>query len=131
MVCCFLFFGLEICIFVKKKGMYLPNFTSAIIDIEKLTEYCLNEFHPKGKHKARLFKSVLNISIENADYLKDLIIKGICEYPAIEQETDEFGKRFTVDISIRKNTEIIILRTNWIIKINEQIPRLTSCFIKL
>ena len=110
--------------------MLLPNYLTAIVDINKLTEYCLNEYHPKGKHKARLFKSVLNITFENAEYLKEIIITGIREYHATEHETDEYGKRYTVDIKIL-NTEIITIRTNWIIKTQEVIPRLTSCFIKL
>ena len=107
--------------------MLLPNYSMAIVDIAKLTEYCLNEYHHKGKHKARLFKSVLNITSENSDFLKEIIINGIRVYPAVEHETDEYGKRYTVDIKIL-NIEIITIRTNWIIKTQEVNPRLTSCY---
>lgn len=99
--------------------MLLPNYGSAIIDVSKLTKYCLNEFHPKGKHKARVFKSVLNISVENASYLKDIIQNGIRKHSAAEQGTDKYGRRYTVDIKIPANKDIVTLRTNWIIKTNE------------
>jgi hypothetical protein len=39
--------------------MKLPNAESAIIAIEKLRNYCLDPEHPRGKHKARVFSSVL------------------------------------------------------------------------
>jgi hypothetical protein len=39
--------------------------------------YFLNENHPEGKHKARLFKSILNIDISNFELLKDEIKEQI------------------------------------------------------
>ncbi len=44
----------------------LPNYEKAFIGLEKLTEYCLNEFHPYGKEKAKVFKSAIGIGIEDA-----------------------------------------------------------------
>jgi hypothetical protein len=35
--------------------MKLPGADVAIVDVEKLTGYCLNPEHPRGKHKARVF----------------------------------------------------------------------------
>jgi hypothetical protein len=46
--------------------MELPNGDRAVIPIEKIIGYCLNPNHPKGKHKARVFKSVLNITNDDA-----------------------------------------------------------------
>jgi hypothetical protein len=53
--------------------MQLPNAERAIIPIEKLLGYCLNLKHPKGKHKARVFQSVLGITRENAECLYELV----------------------------------------------------------
>jgi hypothetical protein len=111
--------------------MKLPNFENAKIEVEKLTEYCLNENHPVGKHKARLFKNILGITIENANVLIDIILHGIRIYPVEERDADQYGKRYTVDIQIAGINENITLRTNWILKTNEDFPRLTSCFIKI
>jgi hypothetical protein len=39
--------------------MKLPNGEASIVEIEKLWDYCLNLDHPRGRHKARVFLSVL------------------------------------------------------------------------
>ena len=36
--------------------MKLPNGAKATIPEGKLEDYCLNPFHPDGKHKAKVFK---------------------------------------------------------------------------
>ena len=40
--------------------MKLPNYENAVVSLEKLRDYCLNEEHYRGKHKARVFKSTLD-----------------------------------------------------------------------
>ncbi len=42
--------------------MRLPNPELAVVDIVKLTDYCLNPKHEDGKHKARVFAAALSIS---------------------------------------------------------------------
>jgi hypothetical protein len=39
--------------------MRLPNAERAVVDVRKLREYCLNAEHPRGQHKARVFKSAV------------------------------------------------------------------------
>ena len=41
----------------------LKNYEKAYVSLEKLTGYCLNEYHPYGKEKATTFKSVLGLHI--------------------------------------------------------------------
>lgn len=52
--------------------MKLPNGEQAEISVQKLIGYCLNPEHPSGKHKARVFASILEITVENADVLREL-----------------------------------------------------------
>ncbi|MCW5922561.1 MAG: hypothetical protein KIS77_09460 [Saprospiraceae bacterium] len=49
----------------------LPNAEFAFVPMEKLRDYALNPEHPAGKHKAAVFKSVLGMTVADADYLKD------------------------------------------------------------
>ncbi|MDX2189936.1 MAG: hypothetical protein SFY32_08740 [Bacteroidota bacterium] len=108
----------------------LPNFDNAHVGIEKLTEYCLNEHHPYGKEKALVFKSALGIGINDANKLKEEIIRNISKVNCIERESDEYGKRYTVIIKIRifdKEADVV---TGWIIRKSEDFPRLTSCYVK-
>jgi hypothetical protein len=34
----------------------LPNASRAIIDLQKIEDYCLDPTHPRGRHKARVFR---------------------------------------------------------------------------
>ena len=54
--------------------MKLPNSEKAIVDNQKLAAYCLNLNHADGKHKARVFKSALNLDIDDVDELKDAVL---------------------------------------------------------
>ena len=45
--------------------MKLPHGEAAIVDPQKLTGYCLNLEHPRGKHKARVF-ATLGFTVESA-----------------------------------------------------------------
>ena len=46
--------------------MILPNPSSAVFDIEKLRDYCLDSEHPRGTHKARVFESALGMTQADA-----------------------------------------------------------------
>jgi hypothetical protein len=108
----------------------LPNCKQAFIAIEKLSEYCLNPFHPVGKDKAMVFKSVLNLTGQDADFLKDAILYGLTGNEAVSGRQDRYGKRYTVDIKIRNLDLEAMIRTAWIIKTDENFPRLITCYIK-
>ncbi len=108
----------------------LKNHDKAYISLEKLTEYCLNEFHPYGKEKALIFKSVLGIGASEADLLKDAIQVGLSENDCTIKEKDEFGERFSVIMKISIFQKVAVINTGWIIRTSEGYPRLTTCFIK-
>ena len=59
--------------------MKLPNAEKAFIDTEKLTGYCLNSLHERGKHKARLFSSLLGLTADDAEELKAAISESCPE----------------------------------------------------
>ncbi|MEH2301903.1 MAG: DUF6883 domain-containing protein [Nostoc sp.] len=52
--------------------MKLPNGEQAEISMQKLIGYCLNSEHPSGKHKARVFASILGITLEKPMFCKNL-----------------------------------------------------------
>ena len=55
--------------------MQLPNAHKAVVDIKKLRDYSLNPNHPVGKHKARVFKAALGITLKNAEWLRECALK--------------------------------------------------------
>ncbi|MDZ8239092.1 MAG: hypothetical protein RMZ69_18415 [Nostoc sp. ChiQUE01a] len=77
--------------------MKLPNGEQAEISMQKLIGYCLNPKHPSGKHKARVFASILGITLENADVLRELIQAVAVTGEVVQQSTTQFGQQFKVD----------------------------------
>ncbi len=57
--------------------MLIPNAENAVVDIRKLRDYCLNPDHDEGKHKARLFSSIIGMTAENADELRQIILEVV------------------------------------------------------
>ncbi|HEY9826810.1 MAG TPA: hypothetical protein V6D19_15320 [Stenomitos sp.] len=109
--------------------MKLPNADRAVIAREKLISYCLNSEHPKGKHKARVFHSVLGITRENADDLYKLIQQAALSGEVVQQRLTSFGQEFKVDWDVSE-FEGVQLRTIWIIPVGETNPQLVSAFIR-
>ena len=46
--------------------MRLPHGASAILDIRKIEDYCLSPAHPRGRHKARVFRDALGLRQDDA-----------------------------------------------------------------
>jgi hypothetical protein len=57
--------------------MKVPNSDRAIVDIRKLTDYCLNYEHPRGRHKARVFQSALGLTAVNSAEIRDLLLRKV------------------------------------------------------
>ncbi len=109
--------------------MRLPNAENAFIPDDKLYGYCLSEEHPYGKHKAFLFKTLLEISYENAEVLRNAILEAVLVHEAIHTKTISFGKLYTVDFPFERNNRSVVIRSGWIFRNEEDFPRLTTCFI--
>ncbi len=80
--------------------MLIPNANNAIVDIRKLRDYCLNLEHDDGKHKARLFSSILGMKAENAEELRLILLEIIKTHEAKLSRSDRFGQRYTVNFEI-------------------------------
>ena len=80
--------------------MKLPNAENAVIDIQKLRDYCLNPHHEKGKHKARRFREKLGVTTTDAERLRQVILDAILKIDAVEQKSTQYGRRFTVDFEL-------------------------------
>lgn len=109
--------------------MILPLAESTFIDDRKLLNYCLSEEHPIGKYKARVFKSALNITIENYLYLKESIETAVLTNEAVFVETTDYGDIYYVDFELINPPKSSIVRTSWILKYGENFPRMTSCYV--
>ena len=109
----------------------LPNVENAVIDICKLRDYSLNRDHPKGKDKARLFSSILGMTAENAEELRQIILEKVKIKEACSNTRDQHGQRYYVDFTLQRQNRSATIRSCWIIEPGSDFPRLTSCYIKL
>ena len=108
--------------------MLIPNAENAVVDIRKLRDYCLNLEHDDGKHKARLFLSILGMTADDAEKLCQLLLKAIKNHDVKLGRQDEFGQRYTLDVTIQWQNRSATLRSGWIIEHDSKIPKLTTCY---
>jgi hypothetical protein len=107
----------------------LPNSKNAIIELGKLQDYCLSADHPRGRHKARVFREALGLTDDEAEWLQQKLLEGIQNRLSEKQETDSFGSRWRVDLPLTRQGKSAVVRTGWIIKTGEQFPRLITCWV--
>ena len=106
-----------------------PGGEAAIVDREKLTGYCLNPEHPRGKHKARVF-ATLGFTVENADDLRAALLTAAATVDALPAASDQFGDRYVLEFEIDGPRGAGMLKSTWIVRHGERTPRLTSCLVK-
>jgi hypothetical protein len=97
--------------------MKVPNADRAIVDIRKLTDYCLSYEHPRGRHKAQVFQSALALTATNATEIRDLLLKKVRSEDSAMGLTDEYGTRYIVDFAYARSGKQAMLRSTWIIKL--------------
>ena len=111
--------------------MKLPGGEHAIVDIVKLRDYCLNSLHPRGRHKARVFASILGLTSADVEFLRVELLRAAHDGDAAEGSGDEYGQRYTIDFELVRNDRGAPARSAWIIRRGERFPRLTSCYVLL
>lgn len=109
--------------------MFVPNAESAFVDMRKLTDYCLNPNHEIGKHKAQVFKSALDLNIEDAEKLSEKLLFAVKNNEAQAGKFDKYGQRYTVDFELKHTNKKATIRSGWIIKTEQDFPSLTTYFI--
>ena len=108
--------------------MKLPNGDRAIVDIRKLTEYCLNLQHVRGRHKARVFASV-GIRTSEAEQVRTALLAAASKREAKPGAASEYGQRYTIDFEVVRHGATVRIRSIWIVRTAEDLPRLTTCYV--
>ena len=109
--------------------MKLPNGDRAVVDIAKLQDYCLNFEHLRGRHKARVFAAALGLTADYAEDLREALLRAVASEEATPTDNDQYGQRYVVDFTMNGPTGQGRVRSCWIIRKDEDFPRLTSCFV--
>lgn len=109
--------------------MKLPNAEQAAVDVRKLREYCLNAEHPRGQHKARVFKSALGWTADQADDVRRRLFQVALHEEASFLGADDYGQRYALDFAVSTATTVVTVRSLSIVRHGEDFPRFTSCYI--
>ncbi|MBL1203140.1 MAG: hypothetical protein FWK04_29735 [Nostoc sp. GBBB01] len=109
--------------------MKLPNPERAIVEIDKIAGYCLNSEHPEGKHKARVFKSALDLELNNAEELQTIVLQAVANYDAIPGKSNPYGQKYIIDFPVTRANKQAIIQSVWIVRNNEDFPRLVTCYV--
>jgi hypothetical protein len=89
----------------------------------------LNERHPRGRHKARVFASVLGLTVDNRDLLRQALFKAAVHGEATLGERDAYGQRYVIDFEMVGPRGSAAVRSNWIVLKGKDFPRMTSCYV--
>ena len=110
----------------------LPNADQAVIPPEKLRGYALNPEHPRGKNKARVFKSALGIGQGDWEYLRDAIKAAIPAAPISSVQSTQYGFVYAVPILVEGlNGQTHEVITAWFSAEEGAAPSLTSAYVNI
>ena len=109
--------------------MRLPNGRRAIVDLRKLTDYCLNPDSPRGRHKAHVFAATLGITAVDAPKLRARLLEVARIGEAKLREVDAYGQRYTMEFTMVSAVGKATVRSGWIVIHGKREPRLTTCYV--
>jgi hypothetical protein len=80
--------------------MKLPGGEEAIVEIEKLRDYCLSPVHRRGRHKVRVFLAALGMTDADVEELRAGLMAAAEKVDADDGTSDEYGHRYTIDFEL-------------------------------
>lgn len=113
----------------ERYELKLPNGEQAIVDIEKLRDYCLDPSHPRGRHKARVFLSALGLSEQSAQVLREALLRAAGIEEVSHASSDRYGTRYTLSFRMEHGAKAAMVRCHWIVRRGEEVPRLATCYV--
>lgn len=108
----------------------MPRAADAIIDPAKLAGYALNLEHVTGRHKARLFRDLLAITADDADFLGAQLKHGLTAAGAlIRVRTSRWGVKYHVVVDVLgRNGKVYPVLAAWEVR-DGQPPKLTTTHV--
>jgi hypothetical protein len=109
--------------------MKLPNGERADLGT-KIEDYVLNPSHWEGRHKARVFEAGLGITLSNHEVLREAILAAAANSDEAEAIGDNgHGMVYVLRFLLTTAHGAARILTAWIIRHEEDFPRLITCYI--
>jgi filamentous hemagglutinin len=107
----------------------LPRADRAVVAREKLEGYLLNPQHEIGRHKARVFASVLGIQRRDWQYLGDQLRAAVVDAPVRSTRETSWGSLYEVVVAVDGlNGQTRQVATVWLVAGDEP-PRLVTAYV--
>ncbi|MEL7052478.1 MAG: DUF6883 domain-containing protein, partial [Cyanobacteria bacterium J06588_5] len=102
--------------------MKLPYGKAAELEqiIHKLETYALNTNHDKGKHKARVFRAKLGITIDNKNVLANALLDAAATGEARPTRADKYGEQYVINFLLTTDIGFSMVCSAWIIRVDER-----------
>ena len=111
--------------------MKLPNGSKAYVDLRgKLLGYCLNKSHRRGRNKAIVFESVLGITADHAGALAEQLLSAAAQLDAKIKDRSADAIKYEIELPVTGPRGTAIVVSGWVVESNDDIPRLTTCYVK-
>jgi hypothetical protein len=108
---------------------HLPDWNEAALNIRKIEDYCLSPSHPRGRHKARVFREALDLQRSDAGWLREVLLEAARSGEASQVAADAWGTHWRLDASVRRQGKSVVVRTIWIVRTGEIAPTFVTCWV--
>ena len=107
----------------------LPPHDHVVFDIAKLRDYCLDEAHLRGRHKARVFRRALDIGRQDATWLRHALLEGLPDATVEMTGADGYGTRWRADIAVSRQDRHAVVRTAWLLRNGTRELNFLTCWV--
>jgi hypothetical protein len=112
-----------------RNGPTMPAHPVAHDKIDLWEKWRLSRRHPRGRHKARVFVSVLGMTSADAEELRRALIFAAAREDAQLGASDQYGVRYIIDFSMRRDERSATIRSCWMVRRGETAPRFVTCYV--
>jgi hypothetical protein len=107
------------------------RFGNVVVEVAKLRDYCLSDAHPRGRHKARVFRSRLGLTANDATLLQRALLDAARDRQDELRATgfDKYGQRYILDFPMTTAVGTALLRSGWIVLVGQDVLRLIGCYV--
>lgn len=107
--------------------MKMPNYTGAVVPIEKVTDYLLSFSHPRGSMKAKWFALLGYSSEEPSELVKSLL--ALASQEVLKSEENSYGTKYVIVGNVTgPNGRSAEIATIWMLTTGSSLPKLVTAY---
>lgn len=109
--------------------MKLPRSSEVVIDVSKVRDYLLNPQHPRGRHKARVFRAALGLVASDAELFVAWLRSIAASSDADRMTSDQYGVRYAIQARMITPAGSARVHSIWLVPPGSGPPRLITAYV--